>query len=62
MRDYMVIYQVETQIRARNQEQAEQRAEEVADRLQVLGRPEQRNKLRWWPEIVEVTGTAVTEA
>ena len=61
MRDFLVIYQVETQIRARNQEDAEHRAEEIADRLQVLAPPYDYRKRRWWPETVEITETTVAE-
>ena len=61
MKDYLVIYQVETQIRARNWEDAEHRAEEIADKLQVLAPPSHPSKRAWWPETLDVTNTTVAE-
>jgi hypothetical protein len=62
MKSYTVIYQVETEIQARNEAQAVQRAEQIADMLQVVAGPGHHSKRAWWPEVVEVTDTQVSEA
>ena len=56
MKEYSLIYQIECSILAKNQEDAEQRAEELAESIKCFKRIH-----KWEPEEIEISVEAVND-
>ncbi len=59
MKDYTVILQVEYSVSAKNETEAQERAEAIADSLKAAYSQLKRRK--WMPEEIEITNTSVQE-